>query len=247
MALAAATAAPRCATSSKSIRVSSHWIRYTNCSWTGRSSGQSLTKRSRISASTPTNPTPSLRKRYVMNDLDLTSAHSDSATGRQRAREFLLRLEKHLERGLPEASNVVEGILKTQREARQRGKTGSEAYEGPFFKSHVIPAVHSFLIAEGLTRDEAIKSLLAEGYLDLLGYASGTPASKRLYPFKKSIAATLKDARKACWEDGKVLFNSCPDLALRSPCEHSVVFEGMLFRSDSLEVAKSAIVTAIFD
>ncbi len=182
-----------------------------------------------------------------MNDLDLTSAHSDSATGRQRAREFLLRLEKHLERGLPEASNVVEGILKTQREARQRGKTGSEAYEGPFFKSHVIPAVHSFLIAEGLTRDEAIKALLAEGYLDLLGYASGTPASKRLYPFKKSIAATLKDARKAWWEDGKVLFNSCPDLALRSPCEHSVVFEGKLFRSDSLEVAKSAIVAGIFE
>ncbi len=180
-----------------------------------------------------------------MNALD--SATPCSPDRRRRARAFLQRLEGHLDENLPKVAAVREELLKARSEAKQGGKTGTEAYEGPFFKKYVIPAVHDFLMAEGLSDEKAREALLAEGYLDLKKYASGTPASKRTYPYKKSMAATLKDARKDWWGDGEVLFNSCPDLALRAPCEYRVVFEGKLFRSDSLEVAKSAIVAGIHE
>jgi hypothetical protein len=132
-------------------------------------------------------------------------------------------------------------------ECKRTGKTGAEAYEGPFFKNHVVPAVHRFLMAGGLSHEAATQALLAEGYLDLKDFASGTPASGEIYPYKKTLAATLKSARKDWWGNGKVLSNSCPDLAVRLPGGPSVVFEGKLFRTGGPDAAKSAIVTGLYE
>ena len=100
---------------------------------------------------------------------------------------------------------------------------------------------------EGLTREAAIEALLAEGYANLKQYAAGTPASKAIYPYKKTLATTLDTARRDWWGTRKVLSNSCPDLALRAPCDFSVVFEGKLFRLGGLDAAKSAIVHGIYE
>ena len=39
---------------------------------------------------------------------------------------------------------------------------------------------------------------------------------------------------------------SCPDLALRVPCPHKIVFEAKYFRNGGIEAAKTALVTGIY-
>lgn len=119
--------------------------------------------------------------------------------------------------------------------------------EGPLLKEQVIPKVHSFLVSKGYSDDQARAILLAEGCetAELKRFASGTPASKQRYPFKKGIAQALRSAKREWWQQKKGLYASCPDFALRSP--HKIVFEGKLFRDGSLEAAKSCLVQGIYE
>jgi len=161
--------------------------------------------------------------------------------------EFFKRLQSYLNKNLPSIDAVNEEIVQAKSDFQQTGKASAQAYEGPFFKKHVVPTVHKFLVADGLNRDAAIQALLAEGHLDLREFASGTPASRQIYPYKKTLATTLKTARKDWWGTGKVLSNSCPDLAVRLPGGPSIVFEGKLFRSGGPDAAKSAIVAGLYE
>lgn len=177
-----------------------------------------------------------------------TSAAQGAPVQRTAAEDFFKRLESYLNKNqnLPSIDAVNEEILHAKSDLQRTGKS-AQFYEGPFFKKHVVPAVHKFLMADGLSREAAIQALLAEGYLDLKDFASDTPASREIYPYKKTLAATLKSARKDWWGPGKVLSNTCPDLALRLPSGLNVVFEGKLFRSGGLDAAKSAIVAGIYE
>jgi hypothetical protein len=177
----------------------------------------------------------------------VTSAAPDALAKRTQAKEFLKRLGNYLDEKLPSVDSVNEEILRVKAECKRAGKTGAEAYEGPFFKKYVVPTVHEFLITDGLSRETATKALLAEGYLGLKDFASGTPASRGIYPYKKTLATTLKTARKDWWGNGKVLSNACPDLAVRLPGGPSIIFEGKLFRSGGNDAAKSAIVTGVYE
>jgi hypothetical protein len=175
------------------------------------------------------------------------SGASDVLVKRTAAEEFFKRLESYLNENLPSTDAVNEEIVHAKSEYQQAGKASAQAYEGPFFKKHIVPTVHKFLIADGLSRDAAIQALLAEGHLDLKEFVSGTPASRQIYPYKKTLATTLKTARKDWWGTGKVLSNSCPDLAVRLPGGPSIVFEGKLFRSGGPDAAKSAIVAGLYE
>lgn len=44
----------------------------------------------------------------------------------------------------------------------------------------------------------------------------------------------------------QVVSQSCPDLALRSPCPHKIVFEGKYFREGGLKAARSSLVRDIY-
>ena len=164
------------------------------------------------------------------------------------AKKFFIRLENYLNTNLPDTSSVNEEIAAGKDEYRRTHKGSALDFEARFFKRHVVPRVHKFLIQDGLDSATAKQSLLAEGYLGLTDYASGTPASKKIYPYKKTLAATLKNAREKWWgEEEEVLSESCPDLALRLPSGLNIVFEGKVFRTGGAEAAKSAIVAGIHE
>jgi len=174
---------------------------------------------------------------------------ADTAFVSESAHAFLKRLEEFLSAKFPSHSAISEEFESFP--GRPNGLSGgkAESYEGPFFKKYVVPNVHKFLITkeEKLDPDKAKKALLAEGFVDLPDFASDTPASKERYPYKKNIVATLRNARNDWWENKASLSNSCPDLALRSPCEHRIVFEGKLFRNGGVEKAKTVLVNGIFE
>lgn len=175
---------------------------------------------------------------------------------RAKAKTFFQRLETHLNSELPNRKMVEAEIAKTKENAKLSGK--EIGFEPLFFKKYVVPKV-SELLTEHLsdaystsvgTREATARgALLAEGYADpdLKKIVCGTPASTQIYPYKKTLAATLKDARKDWWGTGKVLSNSCPDLSVLLPEGPSIVFEGKLFKSGGLEAAKSAIVAGLYE
>jgi hypothetical protein len=179
-----------------------------------------------------------------MNAADMPSAVDKRAT----AKDFFKRLEKYLNTQLPTIAAVNEDASRRKKEYLLTKDAKLLDFEPRFFKQQVVPCVHKFLTDEyGLTPKDAIQALLAEGWADLRKFASGTPASKPIYPYKKTLAATLKTARKDWWGTGKVLSNSCPDLAVRLPGGLTAVFEGKLFRAGGPDAAKSAIVAGIYE
>jgi hypothetical protein len=155
--------------------------------------------------------------------------------------DFLTRLEAHLNTCIPPHSVISKEFVTVP---------GGGDSEPKFFKKYVVPGVFDFLTKmEKLNADTAKNSLLCEGCKtkELRHMCSGTPASKLLYPYKKSIVSTLKNARSNWWDKKASLSNSCPDLALHYPNASKIVVEGKLFRSGGIEPAKSALVSGIFE
>ena len=106
--------------------------------------------------------------------------------------------------------------------------------ETPFLQTYVVEHIHDFLVKEsGYTTAAAKNALLAEGASHLRKFVSDTPQSKGRYPFKKSVIASLEDARQEWWREHGGVYVACPDTALRSACEHRIVFEGKLFRGST--------------
>jgi|SRR5580704_144328 hypothetical protein len=160
-----------------------------------------------------------------------------------RACAFMDRLETFLNGTVPSHGAVADEFVSTN-------KRTDQSYEPRFFKKYIVPSVYRFLTdSEHYEPGNARKAVLAEGFADkvLHDFSSDTPASKLCYPYKKSIVATLRTAKTDWWATTPRLSQSCPDLALRSPCEHRIVFEGKLFRTGSVEMGRSAIVNGIFE
>jgi hypothetical protein len=97
------------------------------------------------------------------------------------AKKFFIRLENYLN-NLPDASIVNEEIAAGRDEYRRTRKGSALDFEARFFKRHVVPSVHKFLVQDGHDSNAAKQALLAEGYLGLTEYACDTPASKKIYP-----------------------------------------------------------------
>ncbi len=177
------------------------------------------------------------------------------------AQDFFLPMENYLNEKLPSAADVYESVLQRRREYKKTGNAKLLDYEPRFIKTHVVPLVHKFLslsLGDGTAtgdetaRNAAKQAVLAEGFNSthfpwLKDCSCGTPASAQIYPWKKNLISTLKTARNDWWGKGKVLSNSCPDLAVRLPGGPSVVFEGKLFCSGGTDAAKSAIVAGIYE
>ncbi len=121
--------------------------------------------------------------------------------------------------------------------------------ETPFLHTYVVEHIHDFLVKEsGYTTAAAKNALLAEGASHLRKFVSDTPQSKGRYPFKKSVIASLEDARQEWWrEQHGGVYVACPDIALRSPCEHRIVFEGKLIRGSTEVAARKALAEGVFE
>ena len=116
---------------------------------------------------------------------------------------------------------------------------------------NIVPAVNGFLQkpeGSGFDATAARTALLAEGYAtkELRNFASGSPSGGK-YPFKKGIAAALKNAKNEWWKEGRGLYDACPDFALRAPNKYSIVFECKLFKGGGKDQAKATLVNGVYE
>ncbi len=163
--------------------------------------------------------------------------------------EFLEHVHQSLERQLPPPELLRSSVKTTAALAKEdAAKPHVRRPEEAFLNTFAIPHLFTELQGRlGLTAEEARTALLAENYRHMLTMSSGSPARKDRHPFDKTLAPNPTEVM-AHWRSGKSnsLRQSCPDFALRSPCPHSIVFEGKYFESGSPTRAEADLVSNIY-
>jgi hypothetical protein len=166
------------------------------------------------------------------------------------AKQFLKRLERFLNAGLPSAAAMAEDVESVVKQAKTSSDQRHMAFpEGAVLNRYILPLVGRFLREEvGLEDENARQALLSESCKALPSLASRSPARSAKHPFSKAIGIKPKQVVEQ-WK-GKsglpALARSCPDLALREPAPHRVVFEAKYFRQGGLPRAESELVTGIY-
>jgi hypothetical protein len=171
---------------------------------------------------------------------------------RTRAREFLQGLEGWLNQNIPPRTTtrkILEDVVKTAKGSADKRQKQLAFPEGAFLNKYGIPLLHDYLIGPaGLSTEAACQALLSESYRHHKDVASDSPASTGKHPFTKLIGHDLESIVSRWWDPNviSILSQSCPDLALRDPCPHKIVFEAKYFREGSPAVAKSTLVRDIY-
>ena len=171
-------------------------------------------------------------------------APGDVATNRDDAWKFLEGLEAHLNKKI----RPVE-VRQWVQEAKRSNPDGKDvAYESPFLDKFVFSEISEYL-RQTLAPADAVKAFLTEStFARKCGIASGTPASAQKHLFTKVLGVPAKALVDLWWGSGKTqpVRQSCPDWAFRYPCQHTVVFEGKLFRKGGVDAARTELVKAIY-
>lgn len=168
------------------------------------------------------------------------------------ARTFFDKLHDHLTSRLPSSDELRRKVRETVLNAKnsQSPNDKCKAFpEGAFLNQFVIDPIHEFLKSElSLSREEACRALLSESYRSHPTIASGSPKSALRHPFTKVLGATAKSVAGRWWDKAtkSCVSQSCPDLALRSPCPYTTLFEAKYFPKGGAEAAKTALVTGIY-
>ena len=176
----------------------------------------------------------------------------NSSSEKASAKEFLRRLATFLNDSIPPRTatrKILDDVVRAAKASSDKRYRHLAFPEGAFLNTYAVPLIHHYLTnSVGLTEDDGRQALLSESYRRQKGIASGSPASKQKHPFTKSIGENLQSIIGRWWnDDGEpVASQSCPDLALRSPCPHKIVFEGKYFRENSARAAKSSLVRDIY-
>jgi hypothetical protein len=171
---------------------------------------------------------------------------SDVEGDRKAAGKFLDGLKEHLNNriSLPE----VRQWIQNEEESRPTGK--DVQYELLFTDTFVLPAIHEYLEkALALPAADRCTAFLAEsGLAKTRGWTSNSPRSANKYLFTKVLGADSKSVVESWWKESEKgqTCQSCPDWAFRSPCPHTVVFEGKFFRKGSVDAARRELVSGIY-
>lgn len=166
---------------------------------------------------------------------------------KQAAFDFLASLEEYLNRCLPGPAELEKQIQAIVGKSKGTAETPHTNFaEGAFLNRFVVPHLHEFL-AKGLGKEGARVALLSESFRRLPDYASGTPARSKRHPFSKVVGIQPQTVIQR-WRQphAKSLVRSCPDLALRHPCRHKIVFEGKYFAAGRGSAAETALATGIY-
>jgi hypothetical protein len=118
--------------------------------------------------------------------------------------------------------------------------------EGAVLNKYIAPGIARFLRDEERLDDErARQALLSESWKAIPELASRSPSRSAKHPFSKVIGIKPKQVVQQ-WKSKSGLARSCPDLALRDPAPHRIVFEAKYFRQGGLPRAESELVTGIY-
>jgi hypothetical protein len=116
----------------------------------------------------------------------------------------------------------------------------------PSSNGYITPLIGRFLRQEvGLDDERARQALLSESWKALPSLASRSPSRSAKHPFSKVIGIKPKQIVEQ-WKGKSGLARSCPDLALREPAPHRVVFEAKYFRQGGPPTAESELVKGIY-
>jgi hypothetical protein len=99
-----------------------------------------------------------------------------------------------------------------------------------------------------MDKEKARQALLSESYKQLSDISSGTPARGVAHPFSKLLGANPQQVINQ-WKDethGSPVIQSCPDMALRSPFPHKVVFEGKYLKQGGIQAAETNLAKDIY-
>jgi hypothetical protein len=168
------------------------------------------------------------------------------------AKQFLKRLEQFLNTRLLPPAEMAQRIEATVKQAKASSDQRHLALpEAALVNEHVTPLIGRFLRDElrnqsGLVNERPKLALLSESWKGLPALTSGTPSRSAKHPFSKVIGIKPKQIFEQ-WKSTKGLTRSCPDLALRDPAPHRVVFEAKYFRRGGESAAKSALVQGIYE
>jgi len=182
-----------------------------------------------------------------MSEQAVWQTASDGQNSRNAAREFLAGLQEHLNKKIP--AHAVTQWIQEKKGSALKGK--NTQYEGLFIEKFVLPAIPEYLrkAVDNPTDDRIRESFLAESELARKQeVTSDSPRSANKHLFTKVIGANSDDVVKSWWGDSKEtpISQSCPDWAFRTPCPHTVIFEGKLFRKGTILAARSELVSGIY-
>jgi hypothetical protein len=174
--------------------------------------------------------------------------------GQKGAYGFLSDLESHLNSRLPGATAMRRETAALVRDAtalpkRDPGRR-SAFPEGAFLNEYILPEFNKYLRENlNLTADDARRALLSESFRAQHELASGSPVRSIKHPFRKVIGVSPQQVMKMWRGEANVpplAANSCPDLALRAPAPHSVVFEAKYFTLNGVGSAETGLVRDIY-
>jgi hypothetical protein len=177
-------------------------------------------------------------------------------TEKSNAKTFLEKMEVYLKDNLPGRSAVCKEVADEVAKAIAEKKNGIPKHkrqhisspEGAFFKLFGAKYVYDYLRGDfcRLSVPDARHALLSESYRHFKNIASDSPRSLKRNPFTKQAGVSAQSIVDRWWKHGDKCQQSCPDLALRAPCSHTVVIEGKYYRKGGYEAAQAELVRGIY-
>ena len=167
-----------------------------------------------------------------------------------RAYRFFSELESTLNSVLPGPKDMSASVDEICASAKADESARHQRFpEAAFLAAYAVPEIHNYLTnSVGLTSQEGTKALLFESYRSMPEFCSHSPARSERHPFRKTIGAKARDIVEQ-WKGnaaGNPVVQSCPDLALRSPCPFKVVIEGKYFPKGGIAAAETSLATDIY-
>jgi hypothetical protein len=171
-------------------------------------------------------------------------------TSKDRALEFLKKLEQTLNKNLPGPIEMEIRIRQTVTAAKtDDNQKHLRLPEAAFLNGLALPILFDMLKIGGLSMEQARRALLNEYHRTMPEVSCQSPIRWERHPFRKILGCSTSDIYGG-WanpEKGHALTQSCPDFSLRDPFPHSILFEGKYFPRGSLEFAQRQLVALIYE
>ena len=168
----------------------------------------------------------------------------------QQAYQFFKDLEQYLNQRIPPPKNIRNEIDIVVKRARKSTDQRHKAFpEGAFLNHYIAYPLYEFVSAyPGMDKEKAHQALLSESFRQLSDISSGPPARREAHPFMKILGAKPRQIIKQwkCELESSPVIQSCPDLALRSPFPHKIVFEGKYFKQGGIYAAETNLAKDIY-
>jgi hypothetical protein len=159
---------------------------------------------------------------------------------------FFIALESALNHSLPNPSAMKKEMLNICNE----GASEHRIRENQFLYHFVMPLIHKQMqTVPGIGPGEARHALLCEYHAKISDISSGNAMRRAGSPFGKAIGRPVQQIMSDWTKDNRSfpLNQAYPDIAIRDPFPHRIVFDAKYFDSDSSAAATKSLVEGIYE